>query len=157
MTTEYFKRLFEYDFWANERMLAAMEATPELAEEAVKKMSHLLMAKALWLSRLMPNIQVHPMDVMMPADQRKQVNGELKKRLEDHLAPLTPEKLAGKIAYKNTKGIPSEFVLSDILAHLANHGTYHRGQVATLIKKSGGTPPETDFIVFVSQEKARIA
>ena len=151
MTTAYFKKLFDYDFWANERMLASMEATAGLAEEAVKKMSHILMAKALWLSRLIPGTLTPDLQALVTPAEGRRLNGELKDRAEKYLSSITEGQLAEKIAYKNTKGIPFEFPLVDILAHMANHGTYHRGQVATLIKRSGGNPPETDYIVFIRQ------
>jgi uncharacterized damage-inducible protein DinB len=152
MTSTYYKKIFDYDFWANERMLAAMEATPSLAEEAVKKMSHLLLAKSLWMSRLMPGISTPDLSGLLTPTQGNQLNKEHKSKLEDYFSKFTDAQLSEKIAYKNTKGIPSEFVLSDILAHMVNHGTYHRGQVASLIKKSGGNPPETDYIVYVRQK-----
>lgn len=154
MTISYFKKLFDYDFWANERMLAAMEGTSDLNEEAIKKMNHLLMAKALWLSRLIPGMPTPDLAALLTSVERRSVNAELKVKMEGYFYILTDGHLAGKIAYKNTKGIPFEFILSDILAHLANHATYHRGQIASLIKRSGGTPPETDYIAYVRDEKA---
>jgi uncharacterized damage-inducible protein DinB len=36
----------------------------------------------------------------------------------------------------------------DILLHIVNHSTYHRGQVTTLLRQVGAVPPETDFVVF---------
>jgi uncharacterized damage-inducible protein DinB len=148
MNTDYFKKLLDYDFWANERMLTAMEATPNLAEEAAKKMSHVLKAKALWLSRLMPErvMGIIP-DLLTPAAGRK-LNQELQWIGGEYLSSLTDDRLSRKIAYKNLKGQAFVTALTDILAQMVNHGTYHRGQVASLIKRSGGNPPETDYIAY---------
>jgi uncharacterized damage-inducible protein DinB len=41
--------------------------------------------------------------------------------------------------------------LGDMLVHVANHATYHRGQVATMTRQVGGTPVSTDFIRFASE------
>ena len=151
MDPSYFKKLFAYDHWANEKVLDALEAMPSPPEEAIKKMSHLLMAKATWFSRL-ASLDFTPdlNRVLSPAECRK-LNGELKAKFEAFLIGLTEEKLSEKIAYKSTKGVPFENLLSDILAQLITHGPYHRGQIASLIKKSGGTPPATDFIVYVRE------
>jgi uncharacterized damage-inducible protein DinB len=149
MTIEYFKKLFDYDAWANERMLTAMEATPNLAEEAAKKMSHLLQAKTVWVSRLIPGNPAGNFHTVLTPAAARQLNSELKATLEKYFGSLREDQLSQKIAYQNLKGLPFETVLSDILAHLVNHGTYHRGQVATLIKRSGGEPPVTDYIAFV--------
>ncbi len=57
--------------------------------------------------------------------------------------------------YKNLKGSLFETLLSDILAHMVNHGSYHRGQIASLIKKSGGEPAGTDYIGYVRELDAK--
>ena len=42
--------------------------------------------------------------------------------------------------------------LADTLQHLLSHSTYHRGQVATLLRQLGQTPPTTDFLVFLGEQ-----
>ena len=41
--------------------------------------------------------------------------------------------------------------LTDILTHLVNHSTYHRGQITQLLRRPGMTPPGTDYILFARQ------
>jgi uncharacterized damage-inducible protein DinB len=36
----------------------------------------------------------------------------------------------------------------DLLRHVVNHSTYHRGQAATLLRQVGAVAPETDFVVY---------
>jgi uncharacterized damage-inducible protein DinB len=55
------------------------------------------------------------------------------------------------IEYKNFEGQVFTTLLSDIITHVVNHGSYHRGQISRLIRESGGIPPATDYIVFVRQ------
>jgi uncharacterized damage-inducible protein DinB len=55
------------------------------------------------------------------------------------------------MTYRSLKGIESTSSLRDILTHVVNHSTYHRGQIARGIKAKGGVPPVTDFIAFARE------
>ena len=52
----------------------------------------------------------------------------------------------------------SKYVASrrDVLAHVMNHSTYHRGQVALAIREDGGEPLQTDYILFVRETSAGV-
>ena len=43
--------------------------------------------------------------------------------------------------------------LGDTLLHLANHGTYHRGQVATLLRQLGKKATGTDYLRFIAAQE----
>jgi uncharacterized damage-inducible protein DinB len=53
--------------------------------------------------------------------------------------------LAGN-TYRNT--------LADLIRHVVNHSTYHRGQLATQLRQLGQIPPATDFIVYRREQSA---
>src|SRR5262249_38138032 len=73
--------------------------------------------------------------------------------LEDEIAEfakdLTPASLARPITYTNFVGTKWTYTLSDILFDLVNHSTYHRGQVATLLRQLGETPVSADYVRFL--------
>ncbi len=50
------------------------------------------------------------------------------------------------IEYRNTKGEKHASRVDDVLMHVVMHGSYHRGQIATLVRQGGSTPAYTDFI-----------
>ena len=52
----------------------------------------------------------------------------------------TPVALAGPLSYRNTKGDPFSLPLGQALLNVADHATYHRGQLNSLAKRAGGTP-----------------
>ena len=56
------------------------------------------------------------------------------------------------ISYTNTQGLSFETPLHEIIRHVLHHGTYHRGQLALLIRDLGFTPPYTDYIAFVRNQ-----
>jgi uncharacterized damage-inducible protein DinB len=58
--------------------------------------------------------------------------------------------LHSKLIYKNSKG--EEFLqpVSEVLLQVFNHGTYHRGQLVTMMRALGEVNlPATDFILFM--------
>jgi uncharacterized damage-inducible protein DinB len=152
---DYFKRLFQYNAWAQEKILAALGKIDPAAldEKTLEIAGHILLASRMWLNRLTgkPNIDLSQ-SLSLP--QSRALFEELKVGWKAYLGGLPESKLAEKVAYQTTQGKGYETVISDVLAHLVNHSTYHRGQLATLIKKSGGEVPFTDFIAFVREVPA---
>ncbi|PYO45862.1 MAG: hypothetical protein DMD72_14120, partial [Gemmatimonadetes bacterium] len=70
--------------------------------------------------------------------------GQLKKIVE----AITGDALERGITYRNSAGDQFTSTLEDILTHVMMHGSYHRGQVASLIRAAGDTPSPTDYIFF---------
>ncbi len=62
-------------------------------------------------------------------------------------ALLEPEN--NVIQYKSLKGEPFANTLGEIVRHVVNHGSYHRGQVATMLRQLGETPASTDLILWL--------
>ncbi|MDX1586858.1 MAG: DinB family protein [Balneolaceae bacterium] len=143
-------RLFDFDAWANRRMLDVLEENPGLGKyrEALNLMGHLLNTQQIWYRRtigqssddleLWPEYDLdkcHTIYHLMPEKWSELLN----KHSED------PDIL---VAYQNTKDESYESKLSDILYHVIIHGQHHRAQIATLFRESGINPPATDFIYF---------
>ena len=63
---------------------------------------------------------------------------------------LTPAQVAKDLSYTNLKGEAYTWPLPDVLFHIANHGTYHRGQIAQLLRDLGKDAPATDYTVFLT-------
>jgi len=64
---------------------------------------------------------------------------------------LTDEKLQASFAYRDLKGNPYAQPLWQQMQHLANHSTYHRGQITTMLRQVGATPVPTDLIAYYRQ------
>ncbi|MEZ6143052.1 MAG: DinB family protein [Zavarzinella sp.] len=148
---DYFQRLFRYAAWANRRICATLRATPEALPDGGPLFSHVLAAEEVWLSRLLQRpslLQVWP---TLTLDECEQwiVNNE--NGYQEYLSSITNEQLSNTLNFRNFAG--QEFVhpIADILTHVVTHGGYHRGQVAKITGRSGGTTPSTDFIMFVRE------
>lgn len=147
MTVETFRRLFAYDAWGN---LAALESlrlgTIAPSPRACALVGHLIGAGRIWFDRL----QGRPatMDVWpdLTLDQCEKEFRALDAAWKGYLDGLKQADLSRVVAYTNSKGERWESTIGDIMMHVNLHGTYHRGQIATLVRQSGNVPAYTDFI-----------
>jgi uncharacterized damage-inducible protein DinB len=159
MRPDYLRTLFAYHRWATERVLAAAESLT--AEQFTRDLGssfpsvrdtlvHMLSAEWIWLQRLEG---ASPTGFDDPAsyasvDQVRDRWREVAGRLRANIESLDEARLASDLAYRNTRGQPFSYPLWKVLAHLANHATYHRGQVITMIRQLGGKGVSTDLVYF---------
>ena len=68
---------------------------------------------------------------------------------------MDPPACSASIEYKSLNGQSSTSPYWQMIVHVVNHGTYHRGQVATMLRQLGATPAQsTDMIVFFRERQA---
>lgn len=104
-------------------------------------------AEWAWIQRIQGNVidRSTVMDVLH--------EDELQLRLQQNAADWfrvieMTENFEKVYEYRLLNGTESASSLSDILTHVVNHGSYHRGQIATLLRQEGLIPNPTDFIQF---------
>jgi uncharacterized damage-inducible protein DinB len=64
------------------------------------------------------------------------------------LGTLTDKKLQETFTMSTAKGEQFTHSFAQALQHVVDHSTYHRGQVITLMRQMGHTPPNTGMISF---------
>lgn len=153
-----FRKNYDYDFWATGEMVKSLEEMPEPPEKAVKIAGHIAFAKDVWLTRLVGGDYSRLNDPWPPytLSEGKKALESLHQRWMGYLGNLSEGDLPKKISYTNTQGKAYEQVVRDILVHVVDHGTYHRGQLATLIHQGGGKRPNVGYIgyaIIQSQKK----
>jgi uncharacterized damage-inducible protein DinB len=57
------------------------------------------------------------------------------------------------VSYRAPDGLAFSHPLGQLIRHVVNHSTYHRGQLATLLRQLGQTPPSTDFTKYLREGK----
>jgi uncharacterized damage-inducible protein DinB len=150
----FFRGLFKYDYWANRAALESLQTVHGVAERPLKLFDHIIGAERVWLSRFeSPNSPITEPWPALTAEQARTAVEELQGRWDVLLKGLTPEKLAGDLTYRNTKGVEFRTPIRDVLMHLVMHSVYHRGQVAAAVREAGGEPAATDYVVYVRQTK----
>ena len=168
LTPKQARTLFAYDAWANRRLLDACGAlsndqfTRDLGSSfrSVRDtLAHILGAQWLWLERFhgrshasIPSADQYP-DLASLRARWTQFESELL----SYVNGLSAADLERSFDYKDIKGTPHNNLLWQTLQHLANHSTYHRGQVTTLLRQLGAKPVGTDMIGFYRERAAQAA
>ncbi len=161
-----FRVLYDYNAWANRRTLEACASlTPEQFLQDMKSsfasvrdtLAHIYGAEFVWLERW--NSQ-EPSGLPSPTDFStfESIRSKLTERdraLIEFVSRLTPETLSRDLHYKLMNGTAQSGPLGPMLQHLANHGTYHRGQVTTMLRQLGLKPVSTDLIYYHRELAAR--
>lgn len=158
----------EYSQWANAKIAEVLHSVsddifykpvPSSFPSLSKTVLHIWDAEIVWLTRL-KGISISK----WPSDGYEQKKTELLnaftqsgKDLLTFVDAQGPDFLTTRIKYKSMKGIAFEDPVEEILFHLVNHGTYHRGQLITMLHGHGVTSlPATDLVHFMRNRKAEM-
>ncbi len=143
---EFFAELFAYSHHYNQILAARILAGHKsLSSETIRIFSHILNAHQIWNSRISKDQvpfgvwEVHRPEIFAVTD------------LENYnksLEILASCDLEMNVSYSNSAGKAFENNVKDILFHVLNHSTYHRGQVASHFRQSGLEPEITDYIMY---------
>jgi uncharacterized damage-inducible protein DinB len=141
------QRLFSYDDWANREAAASVARPGDKAPEKARNiLAHIIGTQWLWYARITQTeskMAVWPK--LSPAECADE-SPRLHAAWEKLLRSAAEQGLDREVHYKNSKGEPWTSTLGEILTHVAMHGSYHRGQIATLLRDSGAEPAYTDYI-----------
>lgn len=144
MNSKFFE-LFEYNFHFNQELIQLFEREFELVpEKSLMLINHILNAHQVWNSRILNHIPFLPWQMNEFSDLT-QIN---KKNYTNTITILQELDLNEMIYYQNTKGDKFENKIEDILFHIVNHSTYHRGQIALLFRENGIEPLVSDYIFY---------
>jgi uncharacterized damage-inducible protein DinB len=150
---DHFMLMWRYTRWANDRVLAA--AIAEGGAENRGTLSHIAAAQSIWLARVAPGYSAtfglfEDLDLdTCAAELLRGVAGWIQ-----YLEGVSDDQFAGYVDYANLRGEAQRNVLRDIVTQVINHGTHHRGQIATRLRQAGHTPPVTDYIAWVREQGA---
>lgn len=142
------KRLFAHMEWADAAVLASFRSAAP-PPRALELYAHIVGAEHLWLARLRQEKPAHAVWPSLDVDQCEDVARENATGFKRLVEEATAKTLTSEVAYVNSAGQAFTSRIDDILLHVALHGSYHRGQVALLVREAGTKPASTDYIAFV--------
>lgn len=150
---QHFQKKFAYNTWANNLFIDCFNKHTVANAKCYLLMGHLLTAEEIWRCRL--SGKPAPQDQLwkdFPLAELQEKAGKSSKAWELYIEEADEHRLQQSVSYKNSKGEFFTTTVTDILTHLINHGTYHRAQVASLLRLEGIDPPVSDYIAFVRQQ-----
>ena len=126
---------------------AVRQADRTRVADPVSVFAHIAATEHLWYSR----IRGTPTELAVWPD----LSVAESRAIADRHADLFDEIVAGGgdaldrvVSYRNSAGRDFRNSVQDIVIHVTMHGSYHRGQIARLVRASGGEPPYTDYIQY---------
>lgn len=144
----YILKLYQYNAWANRRVIGCLERQAVTDEKILSIFAHCVAANFIWYNRFMG----------LPKSDYKLWDGNYSvadlKNMVEEAAQLWLEFIESShsfdrvLKYHNYVGDYYENNMQDIMIHLVNHGSYHRGQVAVLLRERGYEPINTDLITY---------
>ena len=156
--------LYEYNNWANARILAAAErvsqeqwSAPSLhsLESLRRTLLHALDTEFGWRMRCQYNQPTPDLsETDFPTlDLLTQRWHEEETAMRAYLAGMQDDDLNGLVRYTTDEGEKRERVLWHCLLHVMNHGTQHRSEAAALLTEYGSSPGDLDFTVFLNEQR----
>ena len=146
----------DYNIWASQRLL---QAAAQLTEEELNRdfgtadrsvlgaLTHVSRAEQSWLARVGGNGNPpFPTETSLAALQSAWP--AIHQRWRDLASGLTDETASAEIVYQDLKGRTWKQPLWQVMLHLVNHGTHHRGQVSGFLRAMGRTPPPLDLVFY---------
>jgi uncharacterized damage-inducible protein DinB len=142
----FLRELFEYNHDCNQRLIMWFEENETGAPaKAMQLFNHIINAHQIWNNRIIPLQdlfavwQEHNITELSTLDFESY---SLSRAIIDKM------ELNAAISYRNSKGQVYENSVGDILFHISNHSTYHRGQIAVLLRDQDLEPVSTDYIFY---------
>lgn len=162
MTVDDIRTLFAFNRWANDEILAACRSLEH--EDFARDLRtsyrsirgtlvHTLWAEWIWFRRLLgESPKVMFTEEEFPAmDAIESRWHELDDERRRFIDSLTDDRLPVVFEYENLKGEHWKYSYQHAMQHVVNHSSYHRGQIVTLLRQLGKTPPSTDFLMYFDE------
>jgi len=186
MNTADVHTLYAYNRWANRRMFSVLEKLTEEQFTAAMQSSfpsiresvfHIVAAEWIWLNRWKGNspratvADTRNASAMGSAlsnggvavDSLATLSGlqsfadSIEQERQEFLSTLNDDTLQARLKYTDMGGKEFSMPLAYLLQHLVNHGTYHRGQVTTLLRQAGAETVGFDLLFFIREREAEAA
>ncbi|MFC0183767.1 DinB family protein [Pseudarcicella hirudinis] len=150
---EHFERLFEYEHWANLKVIDAIEETRFPNAKCMELLNHILAAQNNWLSRVRHEQTYMALWEMRDLFECIHLLTKVTQNWKQLIAQMDENEFHKQISYKTSLNETYTSSVAEIITHLINHSTYHRGQIVSELKGKIEKMPVTDYIAFMREKK----
>ncbi|MGE0931242.1 DinB family protein [Peijinzhouia sedimentorum] len=143
---DFLEDLLNYSHHFNQKMADKLiENQSEISEKSILLFNHILNAHEIWCGRIVGNPSSTGVWDLRPSEGWKAVD------LENHqkaLRIIRDIDLNKEVTYRNSSGKEFTNATKDILFHIINHSTHHRGQIVSEINRIAKEPLLMDYIFY---------
>ncbi len=168
MNKSYFSELADYNIWANEITQKWLKAitTTQWSAPIVSSFGnieatalHIAAAETIWLERLLQvkspvwlSYQTNP-----NRDETLRIWSDASLNIKSFIQDMDENNLQTNLNFRRRNGEENSMKIYQILAHVFNHSTYHRGQILTMLRQLGFNEVSgTDMLLFFQSRDKRV-
>lgn len=162
-------KLYDYHVWANNQVFSRLKELPEEVYEqeiqsvfssVSKATAHIYLADVIWLSTM--SGASYEETKTLVKKRAAEVNSIGLAEMEKEYANLTKEFHQFFESQEDLDAATScehpflgrlDTQISDLIQHVVNHGTYHRGNITAMLRQMGYPGPSTDYVFYLMPEK----
>jgi uncharacterized damage-inducible protein DinB len=139
--------------WADALVASAIARDSSPDAEAVRLFAHVASAEHLWYSRIFAQPAQHAVWPNLSVAVARALAAEHADLFEQLVSSADTLRLAETVRYRNSAGHDFTNSVSEIVTHVAMHGSHHRGQIARSLRSAGQEPPYVDYIQFMRRDQ----
>jgi len=154
---------FNYKTWADERTLKAIDSINKTTFSdsyvfTLQQINHMVIVEDLFRSRLSSDPAPHKSTNSVSVPEIDELKRSLEKSREwyiNYVTALDNEIRRKVISFKFADGQRGSMSVEEILFHIINHGSYHRGSIAHALDLAGVPHPIDGYGIYVHKEEPR--
>ena len=153
-------RLFQYKAWADDELLSALArqgAESSTTGLAIKAMSHSYIVDRIFDAHLKRKAHSYTSANPSRLPKLEDLSEDIRKsdrQYIEYVAELDGDQLAERIDFIFTDGAPGRMSREEMLLHVINHGTGHRGQVSAVMLLESLQPAKDGFTTYLHEAEA---
>jgi uncharacterized damage-inducible protein DinB len=160
-TSTLLQSMFRHKAWANAELFAELGKVDPVAHAAerhaaIRVLNHIFVVDRIFAAHLCGDAHAYAATNTTETPALEALRDEVAASdgwYIDHIGTLTPQALAQAIDFRFTDGQPGRMSRAEMLAHVATHGSYHRGAVGRIMAQVGVPPPRDIFTVYLHQSE----
>jgi uncharacterized damage-inducible protein DinB len=160
-TSTLLQSMFRHKAWANAELFAELAKVDPVAHAAerhaaIRTLNHIFVVDRIFAAHLCGQAHVYAATNTAETPPLEALRDEVAasdRWYVDHIGTLTPQALAEAVDFVFTDGQPGRMSREEMLAHVATHGSYHRGAVGRIMAQVAVPPPRDIFTVFLHQSQ----
>ena len=151
--------MFNYKKWADERALSAARLINviqffEQINFIRQQLNHLVLVEENFKARLLGDKEPHSennTEIIPALDYLIIRVNDSNRWYQDYISNLSKDDLNEQVYFKFVDGKIGSMSKLEILFHIVNHSTYHRGAIGRALDMAGGLRPADTYTVFIHQ------
>ncbi|PQJ16072.1 DinB family protein [Aureicoccus marinus] len=143
---QFFQELLDYNYYCNKAIMEQLIALDSMPEQSHKLFSHILNAHHIWNHRILETPSEFEVWQLHDAKEWEEMHYDNQRTTFEIISGR--DEFDQRVDYTSTEGRTFSNSMSDILFHITNHSTHHRGQIMTELRALGHTPQPLDYIFY---------